>query len=207
VEHTMTKITRAALYLRVSTEDQNTENQLPALHALATRKGYQIVAEFIDKGISGGTSDRAQFQNMFRAAERHEFDVLIFWSLDRLTREGTLATLKHLDRLAKAGVGYASAKEEYLDTANPFNDISLAIASTMAKQERARMAERIKAGMARAKVVGTKRGGPIGRVFVPLNDKNKAMKMKAEGCSLRSIARAMNQPLSTVRNRLQEATA
>ena len=76
---------RVALYARVSTRDkgQDTENQLAQLREFATRNGWTIAFEFCDK-VSGGTSDRTEFQRMFRAASRREFDVLLFWLLDRL---------------------------------------------------------------------------------------------------------------------------
>ena len=82
---------RVALYGRVSTRDkgQDTENQLAQLRQYAASMGWQTVAEFVDHE-SGGKSDREQFQFMFQAASQRKFDVLLFWSLDRLSREGVL---------------------------------------------------------------------------------------------------------------------
>src|SRR6266850_2631387 len=97
---------------------------------------------------------------MFHAAERHEFYVLVFWSLDRFTREGVLPTLQHLDRLSKVGVGYASLNEQHLDTSNPFNDTFVALSANIAKQEKVRISERTKAGLARVRANGTKLGRP-----------------------------------------------
>ena len=84
---------RIALYARVSTigKGQDTMNQIAQLRAFAAAQGWIVVAEFVDT-VTGGTSDRPEFQRMFEAASRREFDCLLFWSLDRLSREGVLAT-------------------------------------------------------------------------------------------------------------------
>lgn len=186
---------RAAIYLRVSTDDQLVENQLPQLRELVTRRGLNLVTEFIDEGIGGGTADRAQFQAMFHAAERGEFDVLVFWSLDRFTREGVLPTLQHLDRLAKVGVGYASLGEQHLDTTNPFNDVFIAFAASMAKQEKVRISERTKAGLARVRANGVKLGRKPVVVELPTN---------IAGKSLRQVSRETGIALTTLRRRVAE---
>jgi len=87
---------RCALYARVSTKDkgQEVENQLRQLREFAERSGWTIAAEYIDHE-SGKVSDREQFQQMFEDASKRQFDVLLFWSLDRLSREGVLPTLQH----------------------------------------------------------------------------------------------------------------
>jgi DNA invertase Pin-like site-specific DNA recombinase len=88
---------KCALYSRVSTDRQECENQLLQLRTFAASQGWEIVREFIDQGISGGTSDRPAFQEMFSAASKRKFDVLLFWSLDRLSREGALETQQRLE--------------------------------------------------------------------------------------------------------------
>jgi DNA invertase Pin-like site-specific DNA recombinase len=98
---------RAAIYARVSTKGvgrQDAENQLRQLRAFAVSQSWSVVHEFVDR-LSGRTADREQFQLMFQAASVRGFDVLLFWSLDRLSREGTIATLNHLQRLNSYGVG------------------------------------------------------------------------------------------------------
>lgn len=191
---------RAAIYLRVSTEDQSVENQLPQLREFVARKGMELVLEFVDAGVSGGTADRAQFQSMFQSAERREFDVLVFWSLDRFTREGVLPTLQHLERLAKVGVGYASLNEQHLDTTNPFNDVFIALAASMAKQEKVRISERTKAGLARVKASGVKLGRRPVTVDIP-----KAQAMLLDGHSRTKIAAALNVSVRTLFSALRAA--
>ena len=186
---------RAAIYLRVSTEEQSTENQLPQLREFVARKGWTLAVEYIDQGVSGGTANREQLQRMFEAAERREFDVLVFWSLDRFTREGVLPTLQHLDRLAKSGVGYASLMEQHLDTTNPFNDVFIAFAASMAKQEKVRISERTKAGLARVRAAGVK----LGRKRLVIDISN------IEGKSLRQISRETGISIATLHRRRQAA--
>jgi len=133
---------RVALYARVSTKDkgQETENQLRQLRDFAIHSGWTIAAEYIDHE-SGKISDREQFQQMFEDASRRQFDVLLFWSLDRLSREGVLPTLQHLQRLTSYGIGYRSFTEQYFDSCGIFRDAVIAIFATVAKQERIRISE------------------------------------------------------------------
>src|SRR5262249_16214558 len=129
--------TRVALYGRISTRDkgQDTENQLRQLREFAARQGWTVVREFVDRE-TGSTSARAEFQAMFQNASRRKFDVLLFWSLDRLSREGVLETLQHLNRLTSYGVGYRSFTEQYFDSCGIFKDAVISILATVAKQER-----------------------------------------------------------------------
>ena len=148
---------RVALYGRVSTKDrgQDYENQLIQLRAFAVRQGWIIVSEFCDS-TSGGTSDRERFKAMFEAASRREFDVLLFWSLDRLSREGVLETLTHLQRLTSYGVAWRSFSEQYLDSTGVFRDAVIGILAAIAKQEKVRISERTKAGLERAGDTGNR---------------------------------------------------
>src|SRR5580704_16585282 len=111
---------RTAIYARVSTKDgrQDTENQLRQLRDFAATQGWTIVHEYVDRA-SGKHGDREQFQRMFGAASRLEFDVLLFWSLDRLSREGTVETLNHLQRLTSYGVNYRSFTERHWEPGRP----------------------------------------------------------------------------------------
>src|SRR5260370_3713425 len=93
---------------------------------------------------------------MFRAACKRKFDVLVFWSLDRLSREGVLETLQHLNRLTSHGVNYRSFTEQYFDSCGIFKDAVISILATVAKQERIRISERVRAGLATAKARGVK---------------------------------------------------
>src|SRR5579872_4391977 len=82
-------------------------------------------------------------QALMEAASRREFDLVLFWSLDRFSREGVLATLQYLQRLTSYGVGWKSLQEEYLDSCGVFRDAVLSILATIAQQERIRLSERV----------------------------------------------------------------
>src|SRR5215467_6772374 len=98
---------RIALYARVSKRDsrQDTENQLAQLREFAQAQKWTVVHEYVDRA-TGKHSDREQFQRLFKDASQRSFDVVLFWSLDRFSREGVLETLRHLERLGQYGVGY-----------------------------------------------------------------------------------------------------
>ncbi|MCX7591016.1 MAG: recombinase family protein, partial [Kiritimatiellae bacterium] len=136
---------RVALYARVSTTDQgqSAENQLGPLRDFAARQGWQILAEFVDEA-SGARADRPALKAMLEAAARREFDLLVFWSLDRLSRQGALKTLELLDTLSRRGVAWRSYTEPYLASAGPFGEAIIALLASLARQERLRMQERVR---------------------------------------------------------------
>src|SRR5229473_646425 len=135
------------------------ENQLRQLREFAAAQGWTISREYIDHE-TGKTDDRAEFQAMFSDASQRKFDVLLFWALDRLSREGVLETLQHLNRLTSYGVGYRSFTEQYFDSCGIFKDAVIAIMATLAKQERVKRSERTKAGLERVRAAGKRLGRP-----------------------------------------------
>src|ERR1700761_4214931 len=152
---------RAALYARVSTRDkgQDTENQLTQLREFAKLQGWTIVHEYVDR-VTGKHSDREQFQKLFADASQRRFDMVLFWSLDRFSREGVRETLNHLERLNSYGVNFRSFTEQYLDSCGIFKDAVLAILAVIAKQERVRLSERTIAGLEKARRAGRIGGRP-----------------------------------------------
>jgi DNA invertase Pin-like site-specific DNA recombinase len=126
----------AAIYARVSTRDkgQDFTNQLLALREFAAKQGWIIVNEYIDQQ-SAKDDDRPAFRRMFEDASRRKFDVLLFWSLDRLSREGVLETLQHLQRLTSYDVAWRSFTEQYLDSTGIFREAVIGILAAIAKQE------------------------------------------------------------------------
>lgn len=153
---------KAAIYLRVSTKDkgQDTENQRLTLTEACKRWGYEIVRTYSDNESGGkGRKARAEFDQMFRDAERKQFDIVVFWSLDRFTREGINETFEYLRILDAQGVGFRSLQEPYLNTDNELvKHILITCMSYFAAYERKRMSDRIKAGMARKMAEGWEAG-------------------------------------------------
>ena len=175
---------QVALYARVSTRDkgQDTENQLQQLRQFATSQRWTVAHEYVDRA-TGEHSDREQFQRLFEDASRRKFDLVLFWSLDRFSREGVLETLHHLQRLAQYGVGYRSFTEQYSDSCGIFKDAVLSILATIAKQERIRISERVHAGLAKARKQGRIGGRP--RLIL---DRAKVAQLDSDGFSIREIA-------------------
>ena len=110
--------TRVALYARVSTRDKNqdTENQLRQLREFCRTQGWEVTHEYVDFASGKSAEGRAQFQRLFTDASQRRFDVVLFWALDRFSREGVAETLNYLQRLSSYGVGYRSFTEQYLDS-------------------------------------------------------------------------------------------
>jgi DNA invertase Pin-like site-specific DNA recombinase len=210
---------KAALYLRVSTrvdrrddaadtaqrKRQEVDNQRRQLRDFCDSQGWQIVAEYSDEE-SGARSDRDGFQQMWRDAAQRKFDVLLFWALDRFSREGVLETLTYLQRLTSLGINWRSHTEQYLDSTGFFRDAVIAILAAVAKQERVRIGERTRAGLDRAKEKGTRSGRPIGRprlVFA----RDQVVELRKEGLSWRQIAKRLGTSSTAVRRAAAEANA
>jgi DNA invertase Pin-like site-specific DNA recombinase len=193
---------RVALYARVSTANgkQDTENQLQQLREFCRKQEWQIVTEYVDHA-SGKRSDRPKFQAMFNAASRREFDCLLFWSLDRFSREGVLETLQHLQRLTANGVAYRSFTEQYIDSLGPFGDVIISLLAALAKQERIRLSERVVAGLARAK-----REGRIGGRPKAVVSSSKIQKLADKGFSAVQIGAQLGVSRMTVARRLAEGS-
>ncbi len=180
---------RAVIYARVSTTDQNPQNQIRELEAYAAKQGWEVAHTVKDK-VSGTKSakDRAGLTKVLEMAHQSKFDVLLFWSLDRLSREGTRETLGYLQDLTASGVQWHSYTENYLSSLGPFADVVISILSTLAKQERIRISERTKAGLARAQKDGKTLGRPKGQRSGKTADRIRLVKqLRAEGQSFGQI--------------------
>jgi len=175
-----------AIYARVSTRDkgQDFTNQLIALRDFAAKQDWNVWREYVDQ-MTGSTDERPEFRQMFRDASQRRFDVLLFWSLDRLSREGVLETLQHLQRLTSYGVAWRSFIEQYLDSTGIFREAVISILAAIAKQERVRLAERTRAGLERVRRSGVKLGRPAAKV-----DASAIRALRAEGRSWSEIARS-----------------
>ena len=181
---------------------QDVENQLAELREFCKRSRWTVEIEYVDKASGKDSKNRPQFIRMLEDADRREFDLLLFWSLDRLSREGVLATLNHLQRLSDAGVEWRSYQERYFDSCGPFKDAVISIMATLAQQERLRISERTKAGLKRAKREGKTLGRP--RVDV---DVEKVRQLQANGLGLREVAKKTGWSLSSIMRTLKTEAA
>jgi DNA invertase Pin-like site-specific DNA recombinase len=174
-------------------------NQLDQLREfIAAQDGWTLELEFIDKVSGSGKKERKAFDQMMLAASQKKFDLLLFWSLDRLSREGIVKTIGYLEQLKQWGIGWRSYTQLFLDTGNEMtNGIVLAVLSAVAKQERITISERTKAGLARA----VKEGRTLGRRPVKV-DVAKAKQMQKQGLGLRPIAAKLGCSVNTLRGAL-----
>lgn len=154
---------RVGIYARVSTLDQEPENQLLELRKYVAARGWTITKEYVDKGVSGSKDSRPALNDLLRDAKRRRLDVVVVWRLDRLGRN-----LKHLimlmDDIQALGVKFVSLAEG-IDCTTAAGQLQLHLLGAVAEFERARIVERVKAGLARARAQGKRLGRP--RAVVP----------------------------------------
>lgn len=153
---------KAVLYVRVSTDKQEAENQLVDLREFAKKQGYSIYWEYKDI-MSGKINSRPAFNKLFADAHKLLFDVVIFWDLSRFSRSGTLYTLQKLEELKKLKIDWISYQEPFISTAGQFRETVISIFATVAKMEREKISERTKAGLRIAKLKGKTLGRPKGK--------------------------------------------
>jgi len=155
---------RAAIYARVSTFDQEPENQLQELRRYVSARGWTAGVEYVDKGVSGSKDRRPALDELVRDAKRRKFDVVVCWRLDRLGRN-----LKHLilllEELSALGVAFVSLGEG-IDATTPAGRLQLHLLGAIAEFERERIRERVLAGLQRARAQGKRLGRPIAQLPV-----------------------------------------
>jgi len=148
---------RAPIYVRVGTHDQEVENQLEELRRFVEARGWEA-REYVDEGVSGALDQRPALDELIQDAKRRRFDVLVCWRLDRLGR-----SLKHLitllDDLQALGVAFVSLAEG-IDATTPAGKLQMHILGAISEFERARCAERVRAGLARVRREGRRLGRP-----------------------------------------------
>lgn len=187
---------KAIIYLRVSTNQQNPENQLRELKAYADKQNFEVLEVITDQGVSGSKSnkERAGLDRVLKMAHQRKYDVLLFWSLDRLSREGTAQTLEYLQTLTENGVAYHSYTERYLSSLGDFADVVISLLATIAKQERLRISERVRAGLDyRKNVLKKPLGRQKGAKLKGTDEKVElAKQLKEDGLSYAKIGMRMN---------------
>lgn len=180
--------TRAAIYVRVSTTDQTCDNQLLELHRYIAARGWTGV-DYVDQGISGAKDRRPALDTLLMDARRRRFDVLVVWRLDRLGR-----SLRHLVTLLEdvqaLGIAFVSLAEG-IDATTPAGKLQMHILAAIAEFERARIAERVRAGLARVKA----RGQRLGRRPHRISDNDLE---RVAGLSTRKAGEALGLPPSVV---------
>jgi len=170
---------KAALYLRVSTTEQNVDNQLPALEAYAESRGWQIVETYRENESAWRAGHQRELARLLADIRgKRKYDVLLIWALDRLSRQGIGMLLQLINSFEVYGCHVVSVNESWTHPdAGPMREMFIAMSAWAAKFESDRRSERTKAGLARAIANGKKLGRPAGK-------KNKG-KRKRTGYLLR----------------------
>lgn len=162
---------KIALYARVSKDEasstgalQDPENQLIPMRKFCDAMGWEISKEFVDRA-SGGSANRPQFQAMLGEVRQRHFDLILVWALDRFSREGMTNTLNYIKQLRDYKTGLKSIQEPWLDTRQEgVADLLLAFMSWVAQEEKRKISERTKAGLAKLKARGVKLGRPWNKI-------------------------------------------
>lgn len=195
---TMNQPKRAAIYLRVSREDQTTENQRIELEHLAAARGWTIVHTYRDHGISGakGRDRRPGLDAMLKDATRRRFDVVMAWAVDRLGRSLT-DLLDTMNTLNAAGVDLL-LHEQALDTTAPHGRLLFQITGAFAEFEREMIRARVNAGIRRAQKHGTRSGRAIGRPKIDPKVEERIRKALGKGTGVLKTARELGVGTSVV---------
>ena len=190
---------KVAIYVRVSTNEQTTENQVRELKEWANRAGHEVVAIYDDNGISGakGREYRKEFDKLLKGAVRREFDLIAAWSVDRLGRS-LQDLIGFLQELHGAGVDLY-LHQQALDTTTPGGKAMFQMMGVFAEFERSMISERVKSGLARARSNGKK----LGRPKVSNESEAQILKLRRTGMGMLAIGRELGVGTSTVQRVLK----
>jgi DNA invertase Pin-like site-specific DNA recombinase len=194
---------RAAIYVRVSTDRQTVENQLRELRQIAERRGWEVVKEYDDAGISGskGRNDRPRLDEMLKDAQRRRFDVVMAWAIDRLGRS-LIDLLGTIQQLESCGVDLY-LDQQAIDTTTPTGRLMFQITGAFAEFERSMIRQRIRAGLKRAVEAGKQLGRPK---VAPAMEKRIQSQLQT-GKGMLATAKALGVGTSTVQRIAREMAA
>ena len=191
---------RAAIYVRVSTDKQTVENQVAALRQIAERRGWQVVEQYSDAGISGakGRDGRPGLDQMLKDASRRKFDVIMAWAIDRVGRS-LIDLLGTIQTLEACGVDLY-LDQQAIDTTTPAGKLMFQVCGAFAEFERSMIRQRIHAGLKRAVAQGKTLGRP--KVNAALEKRIQAQLRGGKG--IRKVARECGVGTGTVQRVKQE---
>ena len=194
---------RAAIYVRVSTDRQTVENQLRELRQIAERRGWEVVKEYDDAGISGskGRNDRPGLDEMLKDAQRRRFDVVMAWAIDRLGRS-LIDLLGTIQQLETCGVDLY-LDQQAIDTTTPTGRLMFQITGAFAEFERSMIRQRIRAGLRRA----VEAGKQLGRPKIDSALEKRIQSQLRAGKGMLAIAKALGVGTSTVQRIAREIEA
>ena len=193
---------QVAIYCRVSTDEQDATNQLPEVKQLCSHRGWTVARQYVET-VSGTAKVKPELARLLADAHAGKFSAVVVWALDRLGRGGIAEIAGIVGKLDAAHVALVSVKEPWADTSGPVRDLLVAVMSWVAQQERSRLVERTKAGMARARADGKRLGRPpLDRAAM-----KTALALLAAGKRIEDVARVVGLGASTIRRELRAQAA
>lgn len=186
---------KAAIYVRVSTDEQDGANQLPALQRLAATRGWEVV-ETYQETMSGTKRRRPAFDALLEGARKGRYQVVLVWAIDRLGRHMS-AIVDTVIGLDDMGVAVVSLCEPWLDVHGSIRPLLLSIFAWVAQQERERLVERTKAGVARARAAGKTLGRPRAAI-----DLDEVLRLRKRGMTVKAVARKLGVGRATLHRAL-----
>ena len=153
---------KAALYLRVSSKEQHTENQLLPLEQFCKQRGFEVVNVYAENESAWQAGHQHEWARLMHDAESRRFNVVVVWALDRVTRQGVSSLFLQIQALRRNNVGLISVQEQWLEGLGEFSELFVSMCGFIASFESKRRSERTKAGLARALKNGSKLGRRTG---------------------------------------------
>ncbi len=188
-------MTKASIYARVSTDRQETENQIIELKEFIEGKKWTLYKVYEDSDVKGQDT-KPQLERLFQDAHQGKFNIIVFWAWDRITRKGPQDAFAILLKMESLGIDFWSYREQYMNTLGPWRDVVLSIITTIAAEETKRISERVKAGLKRARIEGKTLGRPQ-RSDVTARE---VIIFREEGMSWPQMSKKLGVPQSTLRN-------
>jgi DNA invertase Pin-like site-specific DNA recombinase len=183
---------KVVIYARVSTDRQTVENQLQDLHSIADKNGWEVVDTFTDEGISGsfGRDKRPAFDALLKGANRKSFDGILVWSIDRIGRS-LQDLISFLNDIQSKNIDLY-IHQQGLDSSTPTGRLMFSLVGSFAEYERTLIRERVKSGLERARINGTKSGRSIGRP-TNVNDgtKTAVIELRNTGMSITKVCKTL----------------
>ncbi len=192
---------KTALYARVSTLDkgQDPDVQLRELREYCQRRGWDIVGEYVDIGVSGAKDSRPELNKLMADANRRKFDAVVVWRFDRFARSVS-HLLRALETFRSLGIEFVSYSEA-IDTSTPVGKMTFTVLGAVGELERSLIVERVNAGIRNARAKGKTLGRPVAIRTSP----TEIARLRAQGLSLRAIGKHLGVSEGSVRRLIAKA--
>jgi DNA invertase Pin-like site-specific DNA recombinase len=181
---------KVAVYARVSTSEQNTESQLLEVREYCERRGWQVIREYVDSGISGAKEKRPELDKLLADAHRHLFDAVVVWRFDRFARSVS-HLLRALENFRAQGIEFVSLSEQ-VDTSTPTGKMIFTVLGAVAELERSLIAERVRTDLRNSRAKGKRLGRPR-----KISNPEVIARLRSQGASWRAVGKTVGVSAAT----------